>query len=428
MNATILKLMIFLILFISSFFAKAQNYYLIQGTNIEKYEGKKFLLKVKVFYIDALSKEFMVVPIAGTGKNKIQNTISYEDDTWASFKQNDWSEFELSGKINPKDNLIFTGIQAIGSGSFYVDDFKLFIIGGKKEIEIPLKNADFENETLTDWNLTNQESGTKLKLTDEKYYSGKQSLFFENSNVKAKPKLGNNAEIGKYLDVNGVKLYYETYGQGEPMLLLHGNNESMATFYNQIEVLSKKYKVIALDSRGQGKSTSNETKLTYELFAEDVNTFLEKLNLKNVDILGWSDGGNIAVILGITHPDKINKMAIMGTVLYNDSTSVIPEINPILRQQIKEMENNGVPKSDMNYRLKMLLLDEPHINPESLKTIKVKTLVMAGEHDVVKEKHTKLIAEKIPNSQLVIFNGGDHEAPSKIPEIFNKTILDFFEK
>lgn len=424
---SILKLII-LCICINFSLAKAQNYYFVQSINIDKYQGKKFLIKVKIFYLDTLKKEFMVVPIAGTGENKIQNTISYQDNTWANYKANDWSEFQLSGKINPKDNLMFAGIQAIGAGSFYVDDFKLYIIDDKKEIEIPLKNADFENKTITDWTLTNQDPNTKLKLTTDRYYSGKQALWVDNTNVKAKPALGSNTEVGKYMDVNGVKLYYETYGQGEPMLLLHGNNESMATFYNQLEVLSKKYKVIALDSRGQGKSTSNDTQLTYELLAEDVNTFLDKLNLKNINILGWSDGGNIAVILGINHPDKIKKMAIMGTVLYNDATSVIPEINPILRQQVKEMENQGVPKSDMNYRLKMLLLDEPHINPDALTTIKAKTLVMAGQHDVVKEKHTKLIAEKIPNSKLVIFKGGDHEAPTKIPVIFNKTIMDFFEK
>jgi pimeloyl-ACP methyl ester carboxylesterase len=76
--------------------------------------------------------------------------------------------------------------------------------------------------------------------------------------------------------------------------------------------------------------------------------------------------------------------------------------------------------------LKMLLINEPHIDPNSLEKIKSPSLIMAGEHDVVKEKHTKLIAEKIPNSKLLIFKGGDHEAPEKIPGIFNKAVVDFF--
>ncbi len=428
MNIPIFKLMNTIIIFISSFLAKAQNYYILQSANVEKYQGKNFLIKVKVFYVDSLSQEFMVVPIAGTGENKIENTIYYDDNTWDTYKKNDWTALELSGKINKKDKIMFAGIQAIGKGNFYVDDLQLFIIDGNKEIEVPLKNGNFENPTITDWNISNKEANTKITLSAAQHVSGKQSLFIDNTDVKEVPKLGSNKEVGKYMHINGVKLYYEIYGQGEPMLLLHGNNESMATFYNQLDVLSKKYKVIALDSRGQGKSTSNDTPLTYELMAEDVNTFLNQLNVKNTNILGWSDGGNIAVILGISHPDKIKKMAIMGTVLYNDATSVIPEINPILRQQVKEMEEKGVQKSDMNYRLKILLLNEPHVNPDALKSIKAKTLVMAGQYDVITEQHTKLIAKKIPNSELVIFEGGDHEAPAKMPEIFNKTILDFFQK
>ncbi|RYY05570.1 MAG: alpha/beta hydrolase [Sphingobacteriaceae bacterium] len=170
------------------------------------------------------------------------------------------------------------------------------------------------------------------------------------------------------------------------------------------------------------------TKLTYELMAEDVNTFLDKIQLKNVDILGWSDGGNIALILAMQHPDKVNKMAVMGTVLYNDDSSVTAETNKLIHKQVNEMEDKGVPKTNMDYRLKNLLLTEPHINPDSLRKIQSPTLVMAGQYDVVKEKHTKLIAEKIKHSKLVIFKGADHEAPQKIPQLFNQTVLDFFDQ
>jgi pimeloyl-ACP methyl ester carboxylesterase len=101
---------------------------------------------------------------------------------------------------------------------------------------------------------------------------------------------GNNPKVGKYADINGIKLYYEIYGSGEPLLLLHGSNQSIVSFENQISEFSKKYKVIALDSRGQGNSSENKTKLSYELFADDVNEFLEYFNIKQANILGWSDG------------------------------------------------------------------------------------------------------------------------------------------
>lgn len=267
-----------------------------------------------------------------------------------------------------------------------------------------------------------------MSISDAKPFSGKQSLLIDNSAVDTKSGFGNNKEIGKLMEVNGVKLYYEVYGQGEPLLLIHGNNSSMASFDNQLEVLSKKYLVIGLDSRGQGNSSSNDTMLTYELMADDVNVFLDQMTLKNVNVLGWSDGGNIAVILGMEHPDKVKKMAIMGTVLYNNETSVDPKINKILNQQVREMKERGVAENNMDYRLKMLLLTEPNINPDALKKIQAPTLVMAGEHDVMPEKHTQLIADKIPNGKVLIFQGGDHETPKNMPETFNKAILNFFEK
>ncbi|RZK66123.1 MAG: alpha/beta hydrolase [Pedobacter sp.] len=255
-----------------------------------------------------------------------------------------------------------------------------------------------------------------------------QSLFIDNSAVQSAPTLGNNPTVGKYAELNGIKLYYEIYGEGEPLLLLHGNNSSIASFENQVEILSKKYKVIALDSRGQGKSTGDSTKITYELMAKDVNEFLQQLQLKNVNILGWSDGGNIALIVAMQYPDKVKKMAVMGTVLFNNDSSVTPETNKLIRQQVKEMKDKGIAESNMDYRLKTLLLTEPNINPDSLKKIQAPTLVMAGQYDVVKEKHSKLIAEKIQNSKFLIFKGADHEAPKKIPQLFNRAVLDFLEK
>ena len=200
----------------------------------------------------------------------------------------------------------------------------------------------------------------------------------------------------------------------------------MARLVHQQEFFKNDYKVIGLDSRGQGKSTASATKLTYELMADDVGKFIEKLGLEKVNIIGWSDGGNIALILAMDHPEQVKNMAIMGTVIYNDKSSVIAGTNKILREQLADMEEKGVSKDDMNYRLKMLLLSEPNIHPDSLEKIEASTLVMAGEHDIVKKQHTKLIADNIPKAELKIFANAGHEAPEEIPEIFNRTVSEFF--
>jgi pimeloyl-ACP methyl ester carboxylesterase len=300
----------------------------------------------------------------------------------------------------------------------------------KKEIvklKISLVNSDFEKDSILPWFVSNFKDISKLRLTNNKFNSGRQSILIDNSLMQSET-YGSNNKVGKYADVKGIRLYYEIYGRGEPLLLLHGNNESIVSFDKQIPELSKKYMVIAVDSRGQGNSTADSTKLTYELFADDINKLLDFLHIKNTDILGWSDGGNIALILAMKHPDKVKKIAAMAAVLYNDSTSVLSKINVLIRKQIFEMEQEGVDSFDMNYRLKKLLLTEPNIHPDSLKQISVPVLIMAGENDIVKQGHTNLIAEKIPKATLKIFKGTGHKAPVDSPTEFNKTVLDFFNK
>lgn len=407
-----------------------QFYQIFQTVDIEKYQGKNFILEGKILYKDKIDRDSWLVltTVSIDNKKKPIKAPLYNDNASDYYKQDDQSSYELAGKIDRNAKYFAIGVTIAGNGSYYLDNFKLFVKEGKNKVEIPLKNSDFEDDSITNWQSHNIDKNSKLSLSKDKVFLGKQSLFVDNSNVKVAPSLGNNPELGKYIDVNGIKLYYEIYGKGKPLLLLHGNNSSMNSFSNQLDILSKKYMVICVDSRGQGRSSANDTKLTYELMAEDVNTFLDKMLLKNVNILGWSDGGNIAIILAMQHPDKVNKMAVMGTVLYNDVSSVTAETNKLIHKQVNEMEDKGVPKTNMDYRLKILLLTEPHINPDSLQKIQSPTLVMAGQYDVVKEKHTKLIAEKITHSKLVIFKGADHEAPQKIPQLFNQTILDFFDQ
>lgn len=425
------KLYTFAILFsIITSKSYAQFFEIYQAVDVEKYQGKNFILEGKIFYMDNITNSSWAVlgarSINADGK-QLKQTF-YNDNASDYFKKNEWSAYELSGKIEKGAKYLATSIAISGNDSYYLDDFKLFIKDGKNKIEIPLKNGDFETNTILNWQSMGLDKNTKLTLSKEKAYSGAQSLFIDNSKVQSAPTLGNNSTVGKYAEVNGIKLYYEIYGEGEPLLLLHGNNSSIASFENQVEILSKKYKVIALDSRGQGKSTGDSKKITYELMAKDVNELLQHLQLKNVNILGWSDGGNIALIVAMQYPDKVKKMAVMGTVLFNNDSSVTTETNTLIRKQVKEMRDKGVDESNMDYRLKMLLLTEPNINPDSLKKIQAPTLVIAGQYDVVKEKHSKLIAEKIQNSKLLIFKGADHEAPKKIPQLFNKAVLDFFEK
>jgi pimeloyl-ACP methyl ester carboxylesterase len=419
-----LKKISWVVIFISSAFVSiAQESLFIQSVNVEEYQGNNFRLEGQC-YIEMLVNNSGSALIALNMKDdRVIKTVFDRHGMEKFFKPTQWNKFSLTGKIDKKANILAVGALFSGKAKFYYDDIKLFVKTKKGEVEIPLQNNGFEENSITPWFIPNLGSQTKIVTTNAKKYSSQQSLLIDNSQVEM---LGNNSATGKYATINGINLYYEIYGSGEPLLLLHGNSQSISAFEKQVDEFSKKYKVIALDSRGQGNSTADSTRLTYELFADDVNKLLDYLNLQNVNIVGWSDGGNTGLILAMQHPEKVKKLAVVGAVLYNNNTSVDKIVNPEIQKQIKQMEKANVSKNDINYRLKVLLLTEPNINPDSLKTIKAPVLVMAGEKDFIKEQHTKLIAEMIANSQLVIFKKAGHEAPREIPEVFNKTVLSFF--
>lgn len=121
------------------------------------------------------------------------------------------------------------------------------------------------------------------------------------------PNYGRNEKVGKYVKTRGFKMYYETYGKGEPLLIIHGNGGSIDNFIYQIPYFSKNYKVILADSRAQGKSTDLSDSLSYEMMADDLNALLDTLHLDSCNVIGWSDGGINGLLLALRHPDKVKK-------------------------------------------------------------------------------------------------------------------------
>jgi pimeloyl-ACP methyl ester carboxylesterase len=242
---------------------------------------------------------------------------------------------------------------------------------------------------------------------------------------------GNNAAAGKTFVFNGDRFYYETYGRGSPLLLIHGNGESISEFKGQIGDFSRQHQVIAMDSRGQGKSELGTTALTYEEMAEDVNALLEHLRLDHVKVLGQSDGGIIGLLLTIHHPDKVSMLAVMGANLEPDAAYpwAVDGIVRVRNRITAELAHSNDP-TPLQLQLKFLDLlgNQPHIPLADLKSIQVPTLVMAADRDVIRDDHTLRIFHAIPKSQLAIFPGATHVIAGQDPARFNRTVLDFFDK
>jgi pimeloyl-ACP methyl ester carboxylesterase len=135
---------------------------------------------------------------------------------------------------------------------------------------------------------------------------------------------GKNAAVGKYAEIRGFKMYYEVYGKGEPLLIIHGNGGSIKDFRYQIPYFAKKYQVILADSRAQGKSNNDKDTLSYEMMSDDLNALMDQLKIKNANVIGWSDGGIEGLLLAMRNPDKVKMLAVTGANLWPDTTAVDP--------------------------------------------------------------------------------------------------------
>ena len=234
---------------------------------------------------------------------------------------------------------------------------------------------------------------------------------------------GNNLEAGHYAFVNGINLYYETYGSGEPLIMLHGNGGSINAFSHQIPFFEKYYNVIAIDSRLQGKSGGSPDTISYDLMASDFAALLDYLQLDSVYVLGWSDGGNDGLILAMNYPNKVKKLAISGANIVPDSTA-LPQSDIISMKNFVEHDTTASAK---DIALNKMMIYQPQIPFVNLKQIHCPVLVMAGDHDIIKPEHTLKIFQSIPSAALCIFPNSGHGALIQHPKLFNETVLTFLK-
>ena len=229
--------------------------------------------------------------------------------------------------------------------------------------------------------------------------------------------------------IRGFRTYFETYGTGMPMLLIHGNGGSIASFKCQIPYFSKEYRVIAVDSRSQGRSIDDNDSLSFEMMADDLNSLLDTLHVDSCYVLGWSDGGINGLLLAMRHPEKVKKLAVTGANLWPDSTAIEPDV---VRGDMKEYtslkEKPMTPSVKHDFKLLRLDCLEPHITTSQLNKISCTVLVIGGDHDVIRLAHTMLIAQSIPESYLWILPNSGHATLIEHKDLFNATVSEFFKK
>lgn len=223
-----------------------------------------------------------------------------------------------------------------------------------------------------------------------------------------------------------IQLNYTTAGQGFPLILLHGNGEDHTYFKHQMGPFSEKFRVIALDTRGHGQSPRGTAPFTLEQFAEDLKGFLDSREISRCHLLGFSDGANVALLFTLKYPEYVEKLVLNGADLYPSAVKLSTQVPIVLGWELLQAIRRFDKKAQPKWELLDLMTTQPHIKPASLAALTMPTLVAAGDRDMIREKHTRLIARSIPNSQLAILPG-DHFVARRNWQAFNPLVLNFLE-
>ncbi len=221
-----------------------------------------------------------------------------------------------------------------------------------------------------------------------------------------------------------IDLYYEECGEGFPLILLHGNGESHVYFENQVKFFSTHYRVITVDTRGHGKSPRGDAPFTLAQFADDLYFFMSMHGIMKAHLLGFSDGGNIALLFALKHPEMIHKLILNGADLTTSGVKTHVQLPIELGYRLTSLISRFDKKAVMKAEMLGLMVGQPDIRPEELKSLNMPTLVIVGTRDMIRNSHSELIARSIPSAEFVRIPG-THFIAAENSAAFNQSVSDF---
>jgi pimeloyl-ACP methyl ester carboxylesterase len=237
-----------------------------------------------------------------------------------------------------------------------------------------------------------------------------------------------------YVDANGVHTYYEEHGSGDPLLLLHGGLADASGFALQTPGFAERYRVIVPDRRGHGQTPDAEGPISYDLMADDTIAFMEAVGTGRGHLVGWSDGGNVGLLVAIKRPDLVRTLVLMGANFSADgltpeaAATFKPDSDTSMIPAMRDMWSEHAVDPD---RFEAVLEKMMHcwfdyeIPAADLARIAAPTLVMVGDDDITRFEHTIELFEAIPDAQLAVIPGASHLAPIEKPDLVNQLVLDF---
>ena len=235
----------------------------------------------------------------------------------------------------------------------------------------------------------------------------------------------------EFLHNSGANIFYSEYFPADPqaptLILLHGNGEDHTYFVKQIPAFSPHFRLVLMDTRGQGQSTGGDGELNFSVFAADLLALMDHLQIAKAHLLGFSDGGNLALTFALAHPERVQSLILNGANLEPGGVKLSTQLPIVLGYGCCRLLSPFSHKARQNGALLGLMVNHPHIPPQALAALTMPALVIVGERDMIRDRHSQFIARSLPNAQFVRIPGGDHFCAAKCPEVFNHAVLSFLQ-
>lgn len=235
----------------------------------------------------------------------------------------------------------------------------------------------------------------------------------------------------EFLHNSGANIFYSEYFPADPqaptLILLHGNGENHTYFVKQIPAFSPHFRLVLMDTRGQGQSTGGDGELNFSVFAADLLALMDHLQIAKAHLLGFSDGGNLALTFALAHPERVQSLILNGANLEPGGVKLSTQLPIVLGYGCCRLLSPFSHKARQNGAVLGLMVNHPHIPPQALAALTMPALVIVGERDMIRDRHSQLIARSLPNAQFVRIPGGDHFCAAKCPEVFNHAVLSFLQ-
>ena len=247
------------------------------------------------------------------------------------------------------------------------------------------------------------------------------------------PTLPKAAQSG-YAPANNINLWYAVFGQGEPVILLHGGLANSNYWGNQVRALQRHYRVVVMDSRGHGRSTRNQQPYGYDLMAADVLGLLDFLKIPKAAIVGWSDGAIIGLDIAMHHPERVGKL--FAFAANSDPSGVAdiaksPVFNAYIARAEKEYDQLSPTKGqykDFLAQITRMWETQPNWTAADLQRIAVPTWIVDADHDeAIKRSNTEFMAANIPNAGLLLQPAVSHFSMLQDPDQFTAGVLHFLQ-